>query len=119
MIKAELKKDRESDDLIFKDSLNFLAMPLERFPATFNLSELHKGYFPHAFNCEENFNYSGSYPPMSEYDPDSMDSKKREKFMTWYRQKVSENAVFAFQEELLKYCKSDVKLLKEGCLKFV
>lgn len=56
---------------------------------------------------------------MSEYDPDSMDSKKREKFMTWYRQKVSENAVFAFQEELLKYCKSDVKLLKEGCLKFV
>lgn len=56
---------------------------------------------------------------MSEYDPDSMDSKKREKFMTWYRQKVSENAVFAFQEELLKYCKSYVKLLKEGCLKFV
>lgn len=56
---------------------------------------------------------------MSEYDPDSMDSKKREKFMTWYRQKVSENTVFDFQEELLKYCKSDVKLLKEGCLKFV
>ena len=56
---------------------------------------------------------------MSEYDPDSMDSKKREKFMTWYWQKVSENAVFDFQEELLKYCKSDVKLLKEGCLKFV
>ena len=56
---------------------------------------------------------------MSEYDPDSMDSKKREKFITSYRQKVSENAVFDFQEELLKYCESDVKLLKEGCLIFV
>ena len=29
------------------------------------------------------------------------------------------NAVFDFQEDLLKYCKSDVKLLKDGWLKFV
>ena len=56
---------------------------------------------------------------MSEYDPDSMDSKKREKFMTWYRQKVSENVVFDFQEELLKYCKSYVDLLNEDCLNFM
>ena len=28
----------ESGDLIFKDSLNFFAMPLEKFPATFNLT---------------------------------------------------------------------------------
>lgn len=33
----------ESGDLIFKDILNFFAMPLEKFPATFNLAELHKG----------------------------------------------------------------------------
>lgn len=32
---------------------------------------------------------------------------------------MPEDAVFNFQEELLKYCQSDVKLLKEGCLKFV
>ena len=94
-------------------------MPLERFPATFHFTELQKGHFPHAFNREENFNYAGNYPPMAEYDPDSMDSKKRETFLTWYRQKVAENAVFDFQDELLKYCESDVKLLKEGCLKFV
>ena len=109
----------ESGDLIFKDSLNFFAMPLERFPATFNLTELHKGFFPHAFNRQENFNYSGSYPPMAEYDPDGMNDKKRKEFMTWYQQKVESNATFNFQEELLAYCESDVKLLKEGCLKFV
>lgn len=56
----------ESGDLIFKDCLNFFAMPLERFPATFNLTELLKGYFPHAFNRAENFNYAGNYPLMSE-----------------------------------------------------
>ena len=48
-----------------------------------------------------------------------MDSKKREKFLTWYNQQVVSNAIFDFQEELLKYCQSDVKLLKEGVLKFV
>ena len=101
----------ECGNLIFKDSLNFFAMPLQRFPSTFNLTELHKGYFPHAFNREENWNYEGHYPPMSEYDPNSFDSKKRDKFMTWYQQKVAQNAIFNFQE-LLKYCESDVKLLK-------
>ena len=94
-------------------------MALEKFPATFNLCELHKGFFPHAFNREENFEYSGEYPPKEDYHPDEMDSKKRDKFLAWHARKVAEQAVFNFQEELLKYCKSDVKLLKEGCLKFV
>lgn len=40
----------ESGDLVCKDSLNLFATPLEKFPATFNLTELHKGFFPHAFN---------------------------------------------------------------------
>ena len=109
----------ESGNLIFKDSMNFFAMALEKFPATFNLRELHKGFFPHAFNREENFEYSGEYPPKEDYHPDEMDSKKRDKFLAWHARKVAEQAVFNFQEELLKYCESDVKLLKEGCLKFV
>ena len=48
-----------------------------------------------------------------------MDSKKRDKFLAWHARKVAEQAVFNFQEEPLKYCESDVKLLKEGCFKFV
>ena len=109
----------ETGDLVFKDSLNFFAMPLERFPATFHLTELHKGYFPHAFNRQENFHYVGEYPPMDAYDPDSFDSKRRDAFKTWYNEKVASNAIFNFQEELLAYCKSDVQLLKEGSLKFI
>ena len=108
----------ESGDLMFKGSLNFFAMRLEKFPATFNLTELHKGWFPHAFNKECNFSYVGPFPPKEDYDPDSMDSKKQEKILTWYNQQVSSNIIFNFQEELLKYCESDVALLK-GCLKLV
>ena len=99
--------------------MNFFDMALDQFPSTFHLQELHKGFFPHAFNQACNFNYSGKYPPIADYSPDGMDTKKREQFLTWHTQKVAENAVFSFQEELLKYCERDMKLLKGGCLVFV
>ena len=99
--------------------MNFFAMALDKFPSTFHLQELHKGFFPQALNQECNFNYSGKYPPIADYNPDDMDTKKREQFLTWHAQKVAENAVFNFEEELLKYCESDKKLLKGGCLVFV
>lgn len=37
----------ECGKLVFRDSLNFFNMPLERLPATFKLLEMHKGYFPY------------------------------------------------------------------------
>ena len=76
--------------------MNFFAMALDKFPSTFHLQELHKGFFPQAFNQECNFNYSGKYPPIADYNPDDMDTKKREQFLTWHAQKVVENAVFNF-----------------------
>ena len=42
-----------------KDSLCFLPMPLAELPATFNLEELHKGFFPHAFHTRANLTYRG------------------------------------------------------------
>ena len=86
----------ESGELIFKDSMNFFAMPLAKFPSTFNLQEIHKGFFPHSFNRQENFRYEGAYPPAADYNPDEMDSKKRAQFLTWHAQKVASNAVFNF-----------------------
>ena len=37
-------------DIRFIYSLNFLPMPLSKFPKTFGLTELAKGYFPHFFS---------------------------------------------------------------------
>ena len=75
----------EPGNLIFKNSMNFFAMALDKFPSTFHLQELHKGFFPHAFNQECNFNYSDEYPPIAGYNPDDMDTKKWEQFLTWHR----------------------------------
>ena len=61
----------ETGNLVFKDSMNFFNMGLDKFPATFNPQELHKGYFPHAFNRVENH----QYPPADQYCPDEMPEK--------------------------------------------
>jgi len=39
-------------------------------------------------------------------------------FEQWHDNQRSRNVVFNFAEELIAYCLSDVKLLKEGCLQF-
>ena len=43
----------------FRDSLNFLPMPLKAFPKTSGLTELKKGYFPHFFNRKDTQHYVG------------------------------------------------------------
>jgi hypothetical protein len=45
------------------DYINFIPMALAKFPKTFGLSELKKGYFPHFFNILKNQNYKSPYPP--------------------------------------------------------
>ena len=106
-----------SGPLTFKDSLCFLPFPLSAFPATFELQEMKKAYFPHGFNTPENQNHVGSIPDMSYYDPDGMKEKEKKEFEKWYAEQ--KGVVFDFKKELLEYCESDVKLLKAGCEAFV
>ena len=108
-----------SDRLTFKDSLCFLPFALASFPATFGLTELCKGYFPHLFNTEANQAYVGPVPALEYYDPDGMAPKKRTEFMRWHATKVAEEYVFDLKRDMEKYCESDVKLLKAECEKFV
>ena len=107
-----------SGHLKFIDSLSFLPMPLASFPATFNLSELKKGFFPHLFNTPENQQYVGRIPDLEFYDPDSMMSSKKEELINWHVEQVRRNVQFNFKEELISYCQSDVQLLKQGCQAF-
>ena len=107
-----------SDLLTFKDSLCFLPFPLASFPATFGLTELKKGFFPHLFNTMENQEYEGPMPPRETYDPEGMAEKKQREFQTWYDDHCRRGYVFNLKEEMTDYCISDVKLLKAGCQKF-
>jgi ribosomal protein S20 len=99
------------------DSMNFVAQPLSTFPKTFGLSELKKGYFPHYFNKKCNQSYVGKLPAKKHYGYDQMKREQRQQFLEWYNKKVEENYVFDFQKELIEYCRSDVDILRRGCLK--
>ena len=107
-----------SGPLKFIDSLSFLPMPLASFPATFNLSELKKGFFPHFFNTPENQQYVGRIPDIEFYDPDGMMPCKKEQLQKWHAEQVRRNVQFNFKQELISYCQSDVQLLKQGCQAF-
>ena len=105
-------------DIRFIDSLNFLPMPVSKFPKTLGLTKLTKGYFPHFFNTEANQHYMGPLPDAKYYDPDGMKPEAREAFYKWYNTQCEKQVIFNMEEELLKYCRSDVDILKRCCLNF-
>ncbi|XP_052760046.1 uncharacterized protein LOC128202914 [Mya arenaria] len=98
------------------DSLNFLPMKLAALPKAFGLTELKKGWFPHFFNNRENQTYIGPYPQATSYGCEFMSSKEREELLTWFESKKDED--FSFRQEMLEYCRSDVDILRQACLKF-
>ena len=108
----------ECGQLKFKDSLSFLNMPLEAFTKTFGLTETKKGYFPHAFNRAENQDYEGPIPALEYYETHCMSTKKKQAVEKWHDEQVVKGKTWNFKTELLAYCQSDVKLLKEGSLMF-
>ena len=91
-------------------------LPLSSLPEAFSLPEVEKGTFPHLFNKIENENYVGPIPAIEQYSIKTMRTKDREKFLQWYAQQ--QGNVFNFKEELLKYCKLDVKILRLACLAY-
>jgi hypothetical protein len=98
------------------DSYSFLPMALEKFSSTFNIKEVKKGFFPHKFNIESNYNYVGPYPEKSFYGSELFNAKKKQEFDAWYE--TVKNTEFNFQTELQAYCWSDVELLTQVCLEF-
>ena len=106
----------QHDHLRFIDSLSFFQMPLSAFPKTFGLTEGCKGYFPHKFNHPDHQTYVGTVPALDYYMPETLAPKDRQALETWHQQQRDQ--VFDFQKELVAYCQSDVRLLKQGCLTF-
>jgi hypothetical protein len=99
------------------DSLNFLPTALVNLPDMFKLNDLEKGYFPHLYNSKENqTKVLDHLPDVHYYNPDGMKPAARETFLKWYE--ANKNRPFDLQKELLKYCRSDVDILRRCCLKF-
>lgn len=98
----------------FLDSLCFLTMPLSSIPKTFGISELRKGFFPHLFNKRENFGYVGPLPEKHFYMDCEMGGKTHSSFQKWYKEQ--DGKTFDFDTDIIEYCKSDVDILRRGCL---
>ena len=113
--KTKEKRTLFDIEIKFIDSLNFIPMALARFPKTFGLDELCKGYFPHYFNKDENQEYVGPIPCQEDYGANTMKPGAREKFLTWHQEQVENNYVFDFQKEILNYCRSDVDIMQKSC----
>lgn len=47
-----------------------------------------------------------------------MSIEGREKFYKWYRGKINSGEVFDFHSEMVKYCRSNVDILRRACIKF-
>ena len=98
------------------DSLNFLPMTPAALSNGFRLKELKKGWFPFFFNTRDNQQYVGPYPDSSYHGCDFMGTKEREECLSWLDSK--KDAIFDFRKEMLEYCRSDVDILRQACLKF-
>lgn len=105
--------------IIFIDSFAFLQMPLCKFPKAFGLKELKKGYYPHLFNTSDNWNYIGEIPSKEMFLTENFSASEKEQFNKWYEELKSSNYIYNNQNELIEYCKQDVELLRQGCVKFM
>ena len=102
------------------DSASFFAMPLRKLPKTFGIQGAKKGFFPHLFNIPgTNQAYVGPMPDKHYYMPEVMKpGDDLEEFEQWYQEQIDHHVEFNFHEDLIAYCKSDVYVLQQACLKF-
>jgi hypothetical protein len=96
------------------DSVRFIPLALRKFPKTFGITELSKGFFPYRFFTKANKHYKGPIPPIEYYEFDRMSPEGKKAGMEWYAKQDQVD----LWEMCKQYCISDVALLREGCLRF-
>lgn len=82
-------------------------------------TKMKKGYFPHLFNCLENYSYVGKIPDRRFFNlPFTIrDQKQLDAFNEWYSE-WNGREDWNFMKELEDYCENDVLILCEIMRKF-
>ena len=87
-------------------------------PGAFGIEGEAKGFFPHLYNHPDNYNKDlPTLPDKKYYSPEFMSPAKCKEFEEWYEK--SYNDGFKLQDELLKYCESDVRILTQTLISFI
>lgn len=105
------------------DSYRYFQCALKHLPKSFDLQGVEKGHFPHLFNKLENADYEGDLPDQMFFGTEFMKEGDFEKFESWWREedekiRTGELPLWNLKAELLKYCRDDVRILREAWLKF-
>src|SRR5579871_5959910 len=103
-------------NVTFLNSYNFTKLPLALLPAAYGF-EGSKGMFPHLLTANSFNKVLTSLPSKEDYGIDSMNPKSRAKFEEWYDQQ-DPNQPYHFNEEMLKYCKQDVRITEQAVMLF-
>ena len=98
---------------LFLDSLLHLPGSLANLAKSFNLTT-RKGYFPHLFNTVENYSYNDTLPEKKYFDLTFIAKSRKDidEFNRWHDQRTNEG-LWNFKDELIAYCRDDVKILAE------
>lgn len=103
----------------FIDSYRFIPIPLRKFPQTFGIKDIKKGFFPYlALRPTHKRTRNIPIPKIEKYGFDRMSSGVRDEGIEWYNTYSSENPIIDIWLECKEYCIDDVKLLKKGCMIF-
>ena len=57
-------------------------------------------------------------PCQADYGANFMKPEAREAFLAWHKEQVESDYLFDFQKEIIKYCRSDVDILRKCCMLF-
>lgn len=105
------------------DSYRYFQCALKHLPKSFELQGVEKGHLPHLFNKLENTDYEGDLPDQTFFVTEFMSEPDFQKFDAWWREEhqkicTGELPPWNLRAELLKYCRDDVRILREAWLKF-
>ena len=103
-------------NVYFLDSLLMFQQPLASLPKAFGLDHLvKKGYFPHNFHNNVNYNYEGDLPDKEYFGTNYMKPAQLKDFELWYENMkmklTTTNAKYNLIFEMDKYCENDVLIL--------
>ena len=102
--------------LRFIDSRNFIPLALREFSNTFGIADTFKGYFPYTFLTPDTKDYVGKIPDIKFFEFKNLKPKDHAVALVWYDEHKDDD--INLMEMCSEYCKDDVLLLKQGCIKF-
>ncbi|XP_055344050.1 uncharacterized protein LOC129592111 [Paramacrobiotus metropolitanus] len=108
-------------EICCRDTLNFVATKLSKFPKAVGLEDVQvkKGEFPHRFNKPENWDKVLPFPDLTLYSSEGLMKADREKLAKWHAEEsLKKDHLFDFREEISSYCANDVTVLRRCALKF-